>query len=83
MRHVRYACVLDRTLLTVDSPALLTNTGCGHCKHLKPEYEKAAQILKDRKVNAILGAIDATDESLSELTSKYGVQGFPTIKVFK
>ena len=50
---------------------------CGHCKSLQPEYEKAAAVLKD-VVKVV--AVDATTEQA--LASKYGIQGFPTIKVF-
>jgi protein disulfide-isomerase A6 len=50
---------------------------CGHCKNLVPEYEKAAKIL-DGVVKVV--AVDATQaESLAQ---KYGIKGFPTIKVF-
>jgi len=50
---------------------------CGHCRNLVPEWEKAAKILKG-VVN--VAAVDATqDQSLAQ---KYGVQGYPTIKVF-
>lgn len=51
---------------------------CGHCKNLAPEWETAATSLKNSGVK--LGAVDATVES--SLASKYGVQGYPTIKVF-
>mmetsp|Transcript_16952 Transcript_16952/g.22406 ORF Transcript_16952/g.22406 Transcript_16952/m.22406 type:complete len:438 (+) Transcript_16952:85-1398(+) len=50
---------------------------CGHCKNLAPEWEKAASALKG-VVN--IAAVDATqDQSLAQ---KFGVQGYPTIKVF-
>jgi protein disulfide-isomerase A6 len=51
---------------------------CGHCKNLAPEWETAATTLKSSGVK--LGAVDATVES--SLASKYGVKGYPTIKVF-
>lgn len=50
---------------------------CGHCKNLAPEWESAAKQLQG-SVN--LGAVDATVHS--NLAQKYGVQGYPTIKVF-
>jgi len=52
---------------------------CGHCKSLEPEYEKAATALKAQGIS--IGKVDATQEE--ELASKSGVQGFPTLKVFK
>jgi len=51
---------------------------CGHCKKLAPEYEKAAAALKDV---AVLATVDCTVEE--ELASRFGIQGFPTLKFFK
>jgi protein disulfide-isomerase A6 len=51
---------------------------CGHCKKLAPEWEKAAARLATDGVK--LGAIDATVHT--NLAQKYGIKGFPTIKVF-
>ncbi len=53
------------------------NNRCGHCQALTPEYKKAASALKGI---VRLGAVNA-DEHRS-LGSRYGVQGFPAIKVF-
>merc|ERR1719369_333334 len=50
---------------------------CGHCQSLVPEYKKAAKALKGV---VKVGAVNA-DEHRS-LGGQYGVQGFPTIKVF-
>ncbi|XP_071554756.1 protein disulfide-isomerase A6 homolog [Temnothorax nylanderi] len=50
---------------------------CGHCKQLLPEYDKVATALKGV---VKVGAVNA-DEHKS-LGSKYGVRGFPTIKIF-
>ena len=49
----------------------------GHCKNLAPEYKKAAKALKGV---VKVGAVDC-DES-KDLAGKYGVSGFPTIKIF-
>jgi len=54
---------------------------CGHCKALAPEYEAAAQILKDDKVK--LTKVDAADEKNQRLAATHDVQGFPTLKLFK
>ena len=50
---------------------------CGHCKSLVPEYEKAASLLKG-VVKVV--AVDATESP--GLQKKYGVEGFPTLKIF-
>ncbi|KAG6538945.1 protein disulfide isomerase-like 2-3 [Zingiber officinale] len=50
---------------------------CGHCKALAPAWEKAATVLKGV---ATVAALDA--DAHSALAQEYGIQGFPTIKVF-
>ncbi|KAA0158582.1 hypothetical protein FNF31_05333 [Cafeteria roenbergensis] len=45
---------------------------CGHCKKLKPELEKAAQLLD---VN--IGTVDATNNR--DLAVRFGVHGYPTV----
>ncbi|KAL3690774.1 hypothetical protein R1sor_004425 [Riccia sorocarpa] len=52
---------------------------CGHCKKLAPEYEKLGNIFKKTK-NVLIGKVDCDDHK--PLCSKYGVQGFPTLKWF-
>jgi protein disulfide-isomerase A6 len=52
---------------------------CGHCKALEPEYAAAARKLKGL---VKLVAVDCDDKSNSQLCGKYGVQGFPTVKIF-
>lgn len=58
---------------------------CGHCKHLEPEYEKAAVALKGdtsagREIT--LAKMDATIDANREIAERYGVGGFPTLKIF-
>ncbi|XP_022914894.1 protein disulfide-isomerase A6 homolog [Onthophagus taurus] len=50
---------------------------CGHCQQLVPEYQKAAGALKGV---VKVGAVNADEHK--ELGGKYGVRGFPTIKIF-
>jgi protein disulfide-isomerase-like protein len=54
---------------------------CGHCKALRPKFEAAAVKMKNKNVAGMLAAIDASKES--EVASKYGVRGFPTLKFFE
>lgn len=50
---------------------------CGHCKNLAPHWAEAASQLSGK---VKLGALDATVYTTT--ASKYGVQGYPTIKYF-
>jgi protein disulfide-isomerase A1 len=51
---------------------------CGHCKALVPEYDAASLMLKGQ---ASLAKVDCTLHR--DLCSRYEVQGFPTIKLFR
>uniref|UniRef100_A0A452QCU7 Protein disulfide-isomerase A6 n=1 Tax=Ursus americanus TaxID=9643 RepID=A0A452QCU7_URSAM len=55
---------------------------CGHCKNLEPEWAAAATEVKERTKGKVkLAAVDATASQL--LASRYGIRGFPTIKIFQ
>nr|GMC98766.1 protein disulfide-isomerase-like [Ipomoea batatas] len=56
---------------------------CGHCKRLAPEYEKAASILSSHDPPITLAKVDASDEVNKELSTKYRIQGFPSIKILR
>lgn len=53
--------------------------GCGHCKNLAPEYERAAEFLG--KKNVKLAKVDCDSEKA--LCEKHGIKGFPTLKVLQ
>jgi len=54
---------------------------CGHCKELAPQYEAAANRLRLLPEPIYLAKVDATKNA--ELSKKYEIEGFPTIKYFK
>ncbi|MCQ2817503.1 MAG: thioredoxin domain-containing protein [archaeon] len=49
-----------------------------HCKHLAPEYERAATQLKGQ---IKLAKVDATANA--QLSQRFRIQGYPTLKIFK
>ncbi|KAJ6240671.1 protein disulfide-isomerase a6 [Anaeramoeba flamelloides] len=49
---------------------------CGHCKKLMPDFEKAAERLKG------LVTFAKVESSESDLMRKYGIEGYPTMKMF-
>ncbi|KAF9453077.1 disulfide isomerase [Macrolepiota fuliginosa MF-IS2] len=52
---------------------------CGHCKALAPHYEEAATALKEKNIK--LAKVDCVEEG--ELCQTKGVQGYPTLKVYR
>ncbi|XP_073994862.1 disulfide-isomerase A3 [Rhodnius prolixus] len=55
---------------------------CGHCKKLKPEFEKAASLLRSHDPPVTLAKVDCT-EGGKETCNKFSVSGYPTLKIFK
>ncbi|GAA6093085.1 protein disulfide-isomerase A3 [Tachysurus ichikawai] len=51
---------------------------CGHCKRLAPEYEAAATRLK-----GVVPLVKVDCTANSNVCSKYGVSGYPTLKIFR
>lgn len=53
---------------------------CGHCQRLKPELEKAAQIVNEAD-GLVFATVDINDNPA--LKEKYGVQGLPTMLLMR
>ena len=52
---------------------------CGHCKRLEPEYAKLGDAFANEK-DVVIAKVDA--DAHRELGQRFGVRGFPTIKLF-
>ncbi|GAP85255.1 putative protein disulfide-isomerase [Rosellinia necatrix] len=53
---------------------------CGHCKNLKPAFEKAAKNLEGL---AKVAAVNCDEDENKQLCGMMGVQGFPTLKIVR
>jgi protein disulfide-isomerase A1 len=55
---------------------------CGHCKSMIPAYTELAQYMKSQEGDNVvaIAKVDATVHN--EVASRFGVQGFPTLKLF-
>ncbi|XP_063170625.1 protein disulfide-isomerase A6 [Candoia aspera] len=74
----------DKNVLDSDSVWLVEFYApwCGHCKNLEPEWASAATEVKEQTKGKVkLAAVDATVHQM--LASRYGIRGFPTIKIFQ
>lgn len=70
-----------REVLDIEKPTMVAFTApwCGHCQKLVPDYSKVAAQL-DGVVK--LASIDCDDDKNKPLCGRYGIQGFPTLKLF-
>lgn len=55
-------------------------TGCGHCKAAKPEFEAAAEQLKEES-RMVLAAVNCVEHQA--VCKIYDVKGYPTFKYLK
>lgn len=56
---------------------------CGHCKKLAPEWEAAAKQLQGGDNPIALAKVDCTTDGNKALAERFGIKGFPTIKIFR
>ncbi|WFD02667.1 protein disulfide-isomerase [Malassezia obtusa] len=70
-----------KEVLEIEKPAMVAFTApwCGHCKNLAPQYQRVASEL-DGVVR--LAYVDCDERGSEQLCAKYGVRGFPTLKLF-
>ena len=65
-----------------DNPYVLVEVyapWCGHCKSLAPQYEQAANLLKESNSPVVLAKLDGSQEEERNLVSRLQVRGFPTL----
>ncbi|KAI5711993.1 thioredoxin domain-containing protein 5 homolog [Diaphorina citri] len=56
---------------------------CGHCKRLAPTWEELGTKLLDNKHGIVIAKVDCTQELSKDLCNQEGVDGFPSIYVYK
>ncbi|WVR07221.1 protein disulfide-isomerase domain [Kwoniella sp. DSM 27419] len=73
----------DDIALDNDKNVLVAFTApwCGHCKSLKPTYEKVAKAFLSES-DCVVAQMDADAAQNKPVASKYEVRSFPTIKFF-
>lgn len=75
------AKTFEEEVLSLTKPTFVAFTApwCGHCRNLSPEYERASRSLDGiiKFVN-----VDCDEQSNAGVCQRYGVTGFPTIKMF-
>merc|ERR1711981_1514968 len=73
----------DKLVMESEEPFLIEFYApwCGHCQRLEPEWNEAAAQLKEKTGGKVkVAKVDCTENQ--GLAQRFGVQGFPTIKIF-
>ncbi|KAH9481372.1 Protein disulfide-isomerase erp38 [Psilocybe cubensis] len=73
----------DEVVMDPSKNVIVTFTApwCGHCKNLKPHYEKVATTFEPES-DCVIANINADDQKNRQISEKYEVTGFPTILFF-
>jgi protein disulfide-isomerase A6 len=71
----------DEIVLNPDKTVLVAFYApwCGHCKSSAPTYDKLSVVFNNDQ-NVVIGRADASTHSV--LREKYGIEGYPTVKIF-
>ncbi|CBQ70130.1 related to MPD1-Disulfide isomerase related protein [Sporisorium reilianum SRZ2] len=79
--HILDSTNFKREVLDIEKPTMVAFTApwCGHCQKLVPDYTRVAAQL-DGVVK--MASIDCDDEQNKPTCGRYGIQGFPTLKLF-
>lgn len=59
---------------------------CGHCKKIMPQWDEATKAIKDKPGVSMMKVECGSpqeNKSHASIMEKYGIQGYPTIKVFE
>lgn len=81
--HYHHLYDFTATVLEQQQPTLLafTTPNCGHCKHLKPQFEVAALQLAKEASPATLAVVDCTDNVAKKICARYSITRYPTLLV--
>jgi len=91
---IAFTCVVGNVLELGDSDFDSTLEGhdlalvmfyapwCGHCKRMKPEFDKAGKILAANDPPVTLAKVDCT-EAGKDTCGRFEVRGYPTVKIFR
>lgn len=53
---------------------------CGHCRSIAPEYQKAAEMMKEQGLNVKLAKVNGDEQP--SLRDQYNITGYPSFKFF-
>lgn len=72
----------EKTIAGKNALVAFTASWCGHCKNMKPEYEKLAALHKRDVNDLVIALVDCTGEGATKLAEKFSIQAYPTILYF-